>query len=106
MSRIPRARMDWLEAAMTDVDGVVVWWTRVPGNRLAEVHHTGPYRGRLRVWEQRGHGPLVRDEPVHLTRDARGGPMLEDVLSWQQMLANSVATGQRVGAPATAEPGR
>lgn len=79
-------RMDWDACHPSDRSGVVLWWTRVPGNRLAEVHHLKPYRGRLRVWEQRGHGKLIFDQQVRISRDGRGGPDPQDVLHWRKLL--------------------
>lgn len=78
--------MTWDAGSTTDPSGVVLWWTRVPGNRLAEVHHLRSYRGRLRVWEKRGHGALIYDEAVHIRRDGRQGPDRDDVLLWQSKL--------------------
>lgn len=78
--------MRWDEASPTDLSGVVLWWSRVAGNRLAEVHHLRAYQGRLRCWEARGHGQLVLDEPVRITRDGRNGPEANDVEHWQSLL--------------------
>lgn len=78
--------MTWDSRNRTDLSGVVLWWTRLPGNRLAEVHHLKPYRGRLRAWNQRGHGELVFDEPVRISRDGRNGAEAQDIEHWQGLL--------------------
>lgn len=79
-------RMGWDDVHATDLSGMVLWWSRVPGNRLAEVHHLKPYRGRLRVFEERGHGRLVYDEPVQISRDGRNGAEAQDIEHWQSLL--------------------
>ena len=71
--------MSWDDVHPTDLSGVVLWWSRVRGNRVAEVHNLKAYRGRLRVWEERGHGALVMDEPVPISRDGRHGPEANDI---------------------------
>jgi hypothetical protein len=86
--------MAWDDRSPTDVTGVVLWWSRWPGNRLAEVHHLKSYRGRLRVFEQRGHGALIFDEPVHISHDGRHGPDPKDVAHWQALLRTIPSSNQ------------
>lgn len=79
-----RPRLIWEAGEATDPSGVVLWWTRLSGNRHAELHHLKPYRGRLRVFD--GHGALVLDESVRISRDGRDGPDPKDIQQWQLML--------------------
>jgi hypothetical protein len=84
MSRPVRSLMSWDDTSPTDRDGRVIWWARLPGGQLVEVHHTGPYRARLRRWEDRGTGRLLQDEPVRLPHDNRHPPSAEQIRDWRR----------------------
>jgi hypothetical protein len=97
VSRPVRPVMSWDACEPTDADCRVVWWTRLPGDELAEVRHTAPYRGRLRRWADRGRGPLLQDDPVRLPRDVRAAPGPDQVAEWRRALDPLSSPGRRPG---------
>jgi hypothetical protein len=87
-------------SAVTDADGKVVWWGRIEPYQ-AEVHHVGPYRGRLRIWRDDDHIRPLFDLRVALPGDNRRPPSNAQTGDWLKHLraaaAGTLSTQHTVG---------
>lgn len=67
----------------------LVWQSMLDEVFDCRVVHTAPYRGRLTVTDTSDSSVLMEKE-VNLSYDAKFGPDVLDVESWQQMCVNAV----------------
>jgi len=69
----------------------LVWWSRLDGRYLVEVHRTGNYSATLYIFDHHNGDALIhREENIGLAYGARFGPDVDDVSLWQEKAAEVV----------------
>lgn len=104
MSRPAYPLMPPHSESTSDPEGKVVWWSRL-GGMQAEVHHVGPYRGRLRIWQDERTAAPGFDRPVPLPGDNRRPPTQTQLRTWSSHLCEMAAAGKDASSPPPREEG-
>ena len=68
----------------------IVWWAKLDHRYLLEVRRTGPGTAKLLVFDHQKEDREIASWDVGLAYDAKFGPDVDDVMTWQEMAATFV----------------